>query len=79
MKSSRRGISFGDIVFLDIGAAQGVQPADSLIMYREIQTGFPKQAIGRVVILSVQKQTSTALVTESVKTIEVGEKVVLKR
>ena len=75
----RPGLSYGDIVYLDIGAAQGVQPADNLIIYREIGEGFPRQAIGRVTVLSVQKQTSTALITESVKTINIGEKVVLRR
>lgn len=76
---NRPGLSYGDIVYLDVGAAQGVQPADSLIIYREIGEGFPRQAIGRVQVLSVQKQTATALITESVKTILPGEKVVLKR
>jgi hypothetical protein len=78
-RSPRQGIAFGDVVFLDVGAAQGVQPADHLIIFREIGEGFPKQAIGRVIVLSVQEQTSTALITESVKTINIGEKVVLKR
>ncbi len=73
------GISEGDIVFIDVGAAQGVQPADSFIIFREIGEGYPNQAIGRISVLSVQKQTATTLVTESVKTIELGEKVVLMR
>ena len=56
-----------------------MQPADNLIIYREIGEGFPKQAIGRVTVLSARKQTSTAMVVESVKPIEIGEKVVLFR
>jgi hypothetical protein len=75
----RRGISDGDVVFIDVGAAQGVQPADGFIIFREVGEGYPKQAIGRILVLSVQKQTATALVTESVKTIELGEKVALMR
>lgn len=75
----RTGISFGDIVYVDVGAAQGVQPADNFIIFREIGEGFPRQAIGRLSVLSVQEQTSTALITESVKTINLGEKIVLKR
>ncbi|MCP4397804.1 MAG: LysM peptidoglycan-binding domain-containing protein [bacterium] len=75
----RPGVSFGDVVYLDVGAAQGVQPADNFIVYREIGEGFPRQAIGRLAVLSVQEQTATALITESVKTINIGEKVVLKR
>lgn len=75
----RPGISFGDIVYLDVGAAQGVQPADNFIVFREVGEGFPRQGLGRLTVLSVQEQTSTALVTESVKTIELGEKAVLRR
>lgn len=78
-KIGRWGISYGDIVFLDVGAAQGVQPADNFIIYREIGEGFPKQSIGRLTILSTRKQTSTAMITEGSKVIEVGEKVVLMK
>ena len=76
-QDGRTGIAYGDIVFLDVGVAQGVQPADNFIIYREVEDGFPKQAIGRVTVLSAREQTATAMVTESVKLIEVGEKVVL--
>ncbi len=75
----RHAVSYGDIVYLDVGAAQGVQPADNFIVYREIGEGFPRQGIGRLTVLSVQEQTSTALVSESVKTIDIGEKAVLRR
>lgn len=78
-KVGHRLMSDGDIVFLDVGAAQGVQPADNFIVFREVGEGYPKQSIGRITILSVQEQTSTALVTESVKSIELGEKIVLMR
>lgn len=75
----RRGISAGDIVYIDVGAAQGVQPADSFIVFQEIKEGFPIQSIGRLTVLSVQKQTAVATVIESVKMIVPGEKVVLRR
>lgn len=78
-KVGHRLVSDGDIVFLDVGAAQGVQPADNFIIFREVGEGYPKQALGRITVISVQEQTSTALVTESVKSIELGEKVVLMR
>ena len=66
-------------MFIDVGAAQGLQPADNLIIFREIGAGYPRQAIGRMTVLSVQKQTATAMITESVKMIEVGDKAALKR
>ncbi len=75
----RNNPSFHDIVYLDVGAAQGVQPADNFIIYRELEEGFPKQSIGRLTVLSTQKQTSTAIITENRKLIDLGEKVVLMR
>lgn len=72
-------IGDGDIVFLDVGAAQGIQPADNFIVFREIGKGYPKQSIGRVTVLNVQEQTSTALIIESVKSFNRGEKIVLMR
>ncbi len=78
-REPRQGFSRGDILFLDIGAAQGVQPADNLVVFRDIGKGYPKQSIGRVTVLSTQKHTSTAMIIESRKLIEVGEKVVLIR
>ena len=78
-RAGRKSMSFGDIVYLDVGAAQGVQPADNLIVFREIGEGFPRQAIGRLTVLSVQEQTSTALITESVRLFNIGEKAVLRR
>jgi hypothetical protein len=75
----RISLSYGDIVFLDVGAAQGIQPADNFIVFREVGEGYPIQSIGRLTVLSVQKQTATALVTESAKPFEIGEKVVLRR
>lgn len=75
----QRIMSDGDIVFIDVGAAQGVQPADNFIIFREIGEGYPKQSIGRMTVLSVQEQTAAALVTYSVKAIELGEQAVLMR
>lgn len=72
-------MSDGDIVFIDVGAAQGVQPADNFIIFREVGDGYPKQSIGRMTVLSVQEQTSAALITYSVKAIELGEQAVLMR
>lgn len=78
-RDPRVALSYGDIVFLDVGAAQGVQPADNFIIFRDIGKGYPKQSIGRVTVLSTQKQTSTAMIRESRKLVEIGEKVVLMR
>ena len=75
----QRIMSDGDIVFLDVGAAQGVQPADNFVIFREVGEGYPKQSIGRITVLSVQEQTSAALITYSVKAIELGEKAALMR
>jgi len=78
-RDDKIGILASDVVYIDVGAARGVQPGDQFIIYRKIGEGYPKRALGRLVILSVQENTATALVTESLKMIEVGERVTLKR
>jgi hypothetical protein len=73
------GILANDVVYINVGTTQGVQPADQFIIYRKIGEGYPKRALGRLVVLSVQDTTATAMVTESLKMIEPGERVTLKR
>lgn len=69
----------GDTVFIDVGAAQGTQPGDNFIIFREVGKGYPKQSIGRLTVVSVQKQTALAIIIESVKAFDPGEKIVLMR
>jgi hypothetical protein len=73
-----------EFVFIDRGRRDGLIPGDLFSIY---QTGFfteeirkakeklPKFKVGELVVVSVQEETSTALVTQSSQEIHVGDKV----
>lgn len=79
-----RNITEKEIVFIDRGRKDGLIPGDLFSIY---QTGFftqetlktkeqlPKFKVGELVVVSVQEETSTALVTQSSQEIHVGDKV----
>jgi hypothetical protein len=79
-----KNITQKEIVFIDRGRRDGLIPGDLFSIY---QTGFstpetlpakeqlPKFKVGELVVVSVQEQTSTVLVTQSSQEIHVGDKV----
>ena len=83
-----RNITEKEIVFIDRGRKDGLIPGDLFSVY---QTGFltpealkanetlPKFKVGELVVVSVQEETSTALVTQSSQEIHVGDRVVSGR
>jgi hypothetical protein len=81
-KYDKIAIAEGDFVFIDQGAAQGVQKGDQFFILEDARTAHhpdtsvpmpvPRQTIGSLTILDVQDRTSTALVTESVREFEAG-------
>jgi hypothetical protein len=55
-----------DVVYLDMGNSEGVEPGDRFIVYDEpSKRGFPKKAIGEVQVILVKEKTSTAVVKRS--------------
>jgi LysM repeat protein len=55
-----------DVVYLDKGNADGVEPGDSFLVYAEPdKKGFPKKMIGDVQVFLVKEHTSTAIVKKS--------------
>ena len=79
-----RNITEKEVVFIDRGRKDGVIPGDLFSIY---QTGFfsketvknrsrlPEFKVGELVVVSVEEETSTALVTQSSQEIHVGDKV----
>jgi hypothetical protein len=79
-----KNITEKEIVFIDRGKKDGLIPGDLFSVY---QTGFfneetlqakqplPKFKVGELVVVSVQEETSTALVTQSIQEIHVGDRV----
>ncbi len=55
-----------DVVYLDKGTADGVEPGDRFIVYDEpTKRGFPRKVIGEVQVILVKEKTSTAVVKKS--------------
>jgi hypothetical protein len=62
----------GDIVYIDRGANEGVEPGDMFVAYRDVIAGNI-DVIGQLQVIRVGTHTSAALVTHSVKEIEVHD------
>jgi hypothetical protein len=79
-----KNITDKEVVFIDRGRRDGLIPGDLFSIY---QTGFfseetlkaktklPEFKVGELVVVSVQEDTSTALVTQSLQEIHVGDRV----
>jgi len=68
-----------DVVYLDKGTADGVEPGDQFLVYGEPDTrGFPKEVIGEVQVLLVKEHTATAVVRKSTEVISKGNVVAYK-
>ncbi|HEV3075391.1 MAG TPA: LysM peptidoglycan-binding domain-containing protein, partial [Thermoanaerobaculia bacterium] len=69
-------ISLGQdhVVFIDRGSDQNVTPGDVFTIYRSNEHGLPPLLLGELAVLSVQKRSATAKITESRYTIFVGDR-----
>jgi hypothetical protein len=69
-------ISLGQdhVVFIDRGADQNVTPGDVFTIYRINDRGLPPLLLGELAILSVQKRSAVAKITESRYTIFLGDR-----
>ena len=69
-------ISLGQdhVVFIDRGSDQNVTPGDVFTIYRSNDRGLPPLLLGELAVLSVQKRSATAKITESRYTIFVGDR-----
>ena len=72
-----------DIVYLDKGSRDGVQPGNFFVVYKEgkkeafyspsgIQS-LPRRIVANLEVLSVEKETSTAIVAKSTEPVVVGD------
>ncbi|MDD5543935.1 MAG: hypothetical protein PHX83_12245 [Acidobacteriia bacterium] len=84
------------IVYLNVGAEQGIQPGNTLRVFRYASEGsvnvfsrdiyrkyskayqYPREVLGECVVLKTGKNTATALVTQSVEELAIGDHVELK-
>jgi hypothetical protein len=69
-----------DIVYLDKGTADGVEPGDRFLVYQEpVKRGFPRKVIGEVQVMLVKEHTSTAVVGKSSEAMGKGSPVAFKQ
>ncbi len=74
-----------DIVYIDRGSSEGVQAGNTFVIYKDREpvkdpsTGatihLPKEILGKLLVIKVRDNTATAIITKSVREIEVGSKV----
>jgi LysM domain len=68
-----------NIVYLDKGSLDGVEPGDRFIVYEEPgEKGIPRKAVGEVLVFLVKDLTSTAVVSTSTEEIRKGEAIDFK-
>lgn len=69
-----------DIVYLDKGTVDGVEPGDRFTVYLEPnKRGFPKKNIGEAQVFLVKDRTSTAVVTKSIDAVARGDRITYKQ
>ena len=72
--------SQSDVVYLDKGNADGVEPGDDFLVYEEPdEKDFPRKVIGDVQVLLVKEHTSTAVVKKSTEPMGKGNAVDFKK
>lgn len=79
-------IAAGDIVYIDLGSAQGAEPGNMLYIVRDVTLDqryaegrvnrLPQELLGALVILETGKRTAMALVIKSIDAIYMGDKIV---
>ena len=66
----------GHVVTVDLGSADGIQPGSLLRIYRSgDEEGTPRIVLGRLGILTVFEGTATGRILESVREIQLGDRV----
>jgi len=69
-----------DIVYLDKGSVDGVEPGDRFIVYTDpSMPTFPRKVIGELQVFLVKDRTSTAVVRKSIDSMAKGDKIEFKK
>jgi hypothetical protein len=65
-----------DVVYLDKGRTDGVDPGDKFVVYADpVKRGYPREMVGEVQVFLVKDRTSTAMVRKSVNVLQKGQAV----
>jgi LysM repeat protein len=69
-----------DIIYLDKGSADGVEPGDQFTIYTNAtNASYPRNVLGEAQAFLVKQHTSTAVVRKSTNTIARGDRIDLKK
>ncbi|MCL4558116.1 MAG: LysM peptidoglycan-binding domain-containing protein [Deltaproteobacteria bacterium] len=84
-KTDQKILGEDNIVYIDRGSNNGVQVGNTFVIYRDRKpvedpaTGrtlhLPKEVLGKLLVISVHNNTSTAIITKSVEEIGRGDKI----
>jgi hypothetical protein len=88
-QTGNQALAVRDIVYIDLGSAQGVQPGNLLYIVRDVTPDqrftlakiekLPVDVVGALVVLKTQANTSTAVIVKSVDTIYRGDRLEMKK
>ncbi|HJV65435.1 MAG TPA: LysM domain-containing protein [Geomonas sp.] len=88
-QTGNTALAVRDLVFLDLGRAQGVQPGNMLYIVRDVKPDqryalakiekLPVDVVGAVVVLQTGVNTSTAVIVKSVDTVYRGDRVEVRK
>ncbi|HEX3580931.1 MAG TPA: LysM peptidoglycan-binding domain-containing protein [Thermoanaerobaculia bacterium] len=73
------GLGISDLVEIDLGRDDSVQPGDVLTVYRDSPVaGQPRQVLGEIGVLTTESHTATARVVAMRRSMEVGDKIEMR-
>ena len=69
-----------DCIYFDKGTADGVELGDRFVIYNTVpKASYPKNKVGEAQVIVVKEKTATAIVTNSLNTLIIGDKVEYKK
>lgn len=73
------GLGVSDLVEIDLGRDDSLQPGDVLTVYRDSPVaGQPRQVLGEIGVLTTESHTATARVVAMQRAMEVGDKIEMR-
>ncbi|MBJ6799364.1 LysM peptidoglycan-binding domain-containing protein [Geomonas propionica] len=88
-QTGNQALAVNDVVFLDLGKAQGAQPGNLLYIVRDVVPDqryanakvekLPVEVVGALVVVSTGMNSSTAVIVKSVDTVYRGDRVEMKK
>ena len=88
-QTGNTALAVRDVVYIDLGKAQGVQPGNLLYIVRDVTPDqrysmariekLPVEVVGALVVVGTSLNSSTAVIVKSVDTVYRGDRVELKK